>query len=504
MKISELVAQSYAIEEMASYDRFQTAIENIEAEQQLAFAFETLDRAYKVSTALENISEIIAENPPETNESKEVITKVITNELNHAGIEIKDTAFSGGNSQQRYELATEGIGGFLSRIWDAIIAFIKKIKDFIVGLFSSNKSASKQSVSNVETAEVVEKITDNFEEDEKALTGGNTTVAEIRSARKSKIGSKKPLMAKIPEKVISSKTRHPLSDSLVKGLTSDLSVLAKNKVIVAVHYPCYESRKAAYLRPMTGKLTDSKGVNSKYTFTLLKNGIKNYTGSFIPYYDDLIKIINANIDVIERGDLDKFNFDMILSYPDCSGTVLGKAGISGIDDNFKEGPDHVDVALGIESVVGLGLTIKNVFRKQKFKELKSWFFHRTSNYTTDCSVTKYGHRDTDFITILSPTELREGKAIVKELDKIHSELLKRMAVCEKLCDRLTKLASSQKSEENSEAKLKAFKLCLATTEKVALRLLVHGSQSVLHTSSAVVELMEVSSAVHDPANLAAG
>ncbi len=501
MKISELVSQSYAIEEIASYDRFQTAIENIEAEQQLAYAFETLDRAYKVSTALENISEIIAENPPETNESKEVITSVITNELNRAGIEIKDTAFSGGNPQQRYELATEGIGDFLSRIWDAIIEFIKKIKDFIVGLFSSNKSASNQSAGNVETAEVVEKITDNFEEDEKALTGGSTTVAEIRSARKTKIGGKKPPMAKIPEKVISSKTRHPLSDSLVKGLTRDLSVLAKNKVIVADHYPCYESRKAAYLRPMTGKFPDSKGINSKHTFALLKNGIKNYTGSFIPYYDGLINVINTNIDVIEHDDLDKFNFDMILSYPDCRDTVLGKAGI--VDDNFKEGPDHVDLHFGVESVVGLGLTIKNVFRKQKFKELKNWFFHRTSNYTTDCAVTKYGHQDTDFVTVLSPTELREGKTIVKELDKIHSELLKRMVVCEKLCDRLTKLASSQKSEGNSEAKLKAFKLCLATTEKVALRLLVHGSQSVLQTSSAVVELMEVSSAVHDPANLAA-
>ena len=508
MKISELVAQSYVIEEMASYDRFQVAVENIEAEQQLAFAFETLDRAYKVSTALENISEIISENTPQTDENKEVITRVIVNELSDAGIQIKDTAYKYGDAQKRYEIATEGIGGFMRRIWEAIIAFLKKIKDFIVGLFSSKKTSEADMEIAAEIAEVVSE----FKEEEAALLAGETTVSEVRKKRKAKRG-RNVIPTTIPEKVISSKTRTPMKGVMeqirinepikpewIKEQSESAEVevkTAKEKVVKAItarKKKIVEAGPEIALGSVFGKVIGDEYKSGAEVLDGLNTTLDLYNDHLVPFYDKLSDSISSNIDALMAGDMAKINLSsLLIKKEDFKAAMGGKAIIRADRNDFDE---IGNLTAGLRLQIGGLLDEKTAaLAEANFKVEDGW---TAFNY----AVPKPDRVQESSVPALTESDMFLAEETMKYAHKVNKALEARYKHCTALIDKLTKCSEKYMSNDDTKMHLKTVKLCTSALDRLALRLIVRANENASHVYGCIKDYMVMSATIKDPTILA--
>lgn len=179
MKISELVAQSYSIEQQDVLTAFNLACEHIDVRTSLNELFKQYDRSDTSVLALESIATLLKKYKPQDTTSMEVITTSIALSLESSGIYIGDR-IKNKTPQQRYRIATEGLGEWIARIWNAIAKFMGKIWDFIKSFFTS----SSKSEASVDRIEKVTKVVDNFKRDEAEITAAIKDTKDDSDARK--------------------------------------------------------------------------------------------------------------------------------------------------------------------------------------------------------------------------------------------------------------------------------------------------------------------------------
>ena len=330
MKISTIIAHGYAVESLASINRFQLAIENMEANEQLAYAFNELDRAHKVSAALENISAIIAENPPDTNENKEVVTNVIVNELNDAGIEINGNDFENGTATERFAIASEGITGWVSRIWKAILEFLKKIKVFITRLFTSDKQTEAVEAD----AESIKTVAEGYEKEKKLLASGDTTAAEIRRERKKFVPGF--ISARVvDEAIISSKTKKPVKEEiaqlLLAGPTTPVPIKDPNHSLWMLKQIEVAEKKLQDIRPViTGNIAELLQSSNGNKFTTgaavidaAHRSADLYIKNIRHFFDDFVGNIEKAVDNITNGNIEGIDFGSIIVTQDMMKRYIG-------------------------------------------------------------------------------------------------------------------------------------------------------------------------------------
>lgn len=164
MKISQFIAKSYAIEECVVESSIALATENVETNSRFGNAVKVWQRAEDAVISLEQVSSILKDYKPETVPGMEVITNVIVENLATSGIHIRQT-LSNKTTQERFQIATEGLGDWIVTIWNKISEFVKKLWDWVKSLFTG-KSSSEASVDKIEN---ITKTVRNFKNDEAVI-----------------------------------------------------------------------------------------------------------------------------------------------------------------------------------------------------------------------------------------------------------------------------------------------------------------------------------------------
>ena len=179
MKISTIIAQTYAVEQQDVHQAFNLACEHIETRANLNELFRQYDKADTSVVALETIAILLKDYHPRDSFAMEVITTSVVSNLEACGVYIKEH-IKYRTPEQRFAIATEGLGEWISRIWMAVAKFMSKTWDFIKSFFTS----SSKSEASVERIEKVTKVVDSFKRDEAEITAAVKDTKDNSEARK--------------------------------------------------------------------------------------------------------------------------------------------------------------------------------------------------------------------------------------------------------------------------------------------------------------------------------
>lgn len=487
MKISTIIAHGYAVESLASINRFQLAIENMEANEQLAYAFNELDRAHKVSAALENISAIIAENPPDTNENKEVVTNVIVNELNDAGIEINGNDFENGTATERFAIASEGITGWVSRIWKAILEFLKKIKVFITRLFTSDKQTEAVEAD----AESIKTVAEGYEKEKKLLASGDTTAAEIRRERKKFVPGFKSAHV-VDEAIISSKTKKPVKEEiaqlLLAGPTTPVPIEVAEKKLQDIR-PVITGNIAELLQSSNG----NKFTTGAAVIDAAHRSADLYIKNIRHFFDDFVGNIEKAVDNITNGNIEGIDFGSIIVTQDMMKRYIGS------DIVFYS--DQISYATIKTPTFRMRISITGLLDKDSFEATKKQYLEQSNFYSPRYSVAaeRSSLNGNPELPPLLPNEMDAAANTVVHLLKVSKAFKTRAKDCDKLIDKMM-LCAEKKLADNDEAKLQlhTFRMTVSSLETIGLRLAICAEQNALDTAKSVKKYMEMSAVLSDP------
>ena len=222
MKISRFIAQSYAVEESEVKRAFNFACERIEARTFLNEAFRHFDKADSAAASLESIAVLLKNYRPETTAAMEVITTAVITNLEAVGINTTH-GFDFKSPEQRFQIATEGLGEWVSRIWKAIAAFMNRIwtwlKSFFVG--------SSKSEASVEKIEKITTIVRNFDVEEKKLIDAAKQGTDSLTAAARQILAERAV--KIPNFHKNNESNTPQDFNKTAETSEKLIALYKNK-----------------------------------------------------------------------------------------------------------------------------------------------------------------------------------------------------------------------------------------------------------------------------------
>lgn len=179
MKISEILARTHAVEQRDVQHAFNLAYEHIDIRTSLNEHLRQYDKTDTAVCALESISVLLKEYKPQSTAAMEVITTSVAISLESSGIYIGDR-IKNKTPEQRFAIATEGLGEWISRIWKAIAKFMSKIWDFIKSFFTS----SSKSEAAVERIEKVTGVVDGFKRDEDKIIAAVKNTADNLQASK--------------------------------------------------------------------------------------------------------------------------------------------------------------------------------------------------------------------------------------------------------------------------------------------------------------------------------